>query len=560
MSVPGVTTCSLAQVALCCHGGVVNRFALCAIVAIGLVAVVAFPVAAAPLAWPSGLRHDDGSIADHPALTQTACADDPLAIKSVVVRCGLIEIDRPNGLGRNGLSLWVAVAGPRSTHELPLVVVPGGPGRAGTTDIIDRVQRNRGPFLTRDVVLLDPRGTGQSDGLLDCASFDTDWPTSCFETLLPERVDVGVYSASAIADDLEALRESLGIEAWHVRGDSYGAEIAQHLALRHPKPVRSIVLAAPTSIDVPQPFDRHVSIRDAVHSALELCEASPECSQGQRDLSARFEAVLERLATRPLSFAGPDADGSGPGATLDAHDAVLAAWWTVTDWNRMHLLQPLLVSLELGHVEVWNRVLEPQPAAAAATQNNNVQAHPLNDLSAWQERRTLYRNWILNHTLTLCNDGAAGQSHDDWRTGLGWWDSWRSGRAAMTACDALGVAEPMPLSPASSDAPPPMLILAGALDPIAPATGARLITQRFPTAHLVVLPWYAHEGMWSDPCPQLIASDFRQKPTSPVDDGCVADLTFANIYGDDCDRFIGLAVPAFCDHVWYDGFAQPAVP
>jgi 3-oxoadipate enol-lactonase len=53
-----------------------------------------------------------------------------------------------------------------------------------------------------------------------------------------------VYSTQAMADDAVSVLDAAGIDQAHVYGTSLGGMVAQQVALRHPKRVRSLVLGA----------------------------------------------------------------------------------------------------------------------------------------------------------------------------------------------------------------------------------------------------------------------------------------------------------------------------
>ena len=57
----------------------------------------------------------------------------------------------------------------------------------------------------------------------------------------------GPYSVGQHADDLAALLDALGIEAAHIGGTSYGAEISMVFALRYPKRTKSLIVTSAVS-------------------------------------------------------------------------------------------------------------------------------------------------------------------------------------------------------------------------------------------------------------------------------------------------------------------------
>lgn len=75
----------------------------------------------------------------------------------------------------------------------------------------------------RRVIAIDNRGTGRSDK--------------------PRRP----WTMATMADDVVAVLDDAGVDAAYIVGISMGGMIAQHVALRHPKRVRGLVLLATTA-------------------------------------------------------------------------------------------------------------------------------------------------------------------------------------------------------------------------------------------------------------------------------------------------------------------------
>jgi pimeloyl-ACP methyl ester carboxylesterase len=98
-----------------------------------------------------------------------------------------------------------------------LVCHPGGPGFSSLyfSDLAGLWERYT-------LVMLNPRGTGGSD----------------------RPADARAYQIDDYVDDVEALREHLGLERLMLLGHSHGGTVAQAYAARHPARVRKLVLAS----------------------------------------------------------------------------------------------------------------------------------------------------------------------------------------------------------------------------------------------------------------------------------------------------------------------------
>ncbi|MEV5439326.1 alpha/beta hydrolase [Streptomyces sp. NPDC052682] len=124
----------------------------------------------------------------------------------------------------------------------PLVVLPGGPMRASAY-----LGDLGGLSAHRRLVLLDLRGTGES--------------------AVPR--DPATYRCDRLVDDVEALREHLGLERMDVLAHSAGGSLAMLYAARHPERIRRLVLvtATPWALGLPAtPEDRLAAARARAHA------------------------------------------------------------------------------------------------------------------------------------------------------------------------------------------------------------------------------------------------------------------------------------------------------
>lgn len=105
----------------------------------------------------------------------------------------------------------------------PLVCLPGGPMRDAAY-----LGRLGGLGAHRQLILLDLRGTGRSQ--------------------IP--ADTATYRCDRQVDDVEALREHLGLDRMDLLAHSAGANLAALYAGRHPDRIASLVLLTPSVMAV----------------------------------------------------------------------------------------------------------------------------------------------------------------------------------------------------------------------------------------------------------------------------------------------------------------------
>jgi pimeloyl-ACP methyl ester carboxylesterase len=188
----------------------------------------------------------------------------------------------------------------------PVFFLAGGPGQAAAVGA--RIPALNALRAERDLVLVDQRGTGGSNGLF-CDFYGPPGDlSSYFREFLPlaqvracrqqlERTaDLSQYTTAYSVEDLEDVRRALGYQRLNFVGGSYGTRLAMEYVRKYGANVRSIVLegvAAP-AMHMPDRFGELA--QRALDALLTECEQDPSCHAAFPDVRAAARSVFERLA------------------------------------------------------------------------------------------------------------------------------------------------------------------------------------------------------------------------------------------------------------------------
>jgi pimeloyl-ACP methyl ester carboxylesterase len=213
------------------------------------------------------------------------------------LRCGQIETPMRRGdpsLGTTEVAFAVRPRGDRSRPSLgTILATDGGPGYGSTAaPFVRSVNAALAPLLRRrEIVYVDARGTGRSDAL-NCRTLqrglilESTAIGECANQLGPRFAG---YTTGETADDLDAVREALGLGRVFYYGDSYGTLLGQAFAVRHPGSLRGLILDSAYPAD--DPYYR--TLLPAGLNGLEIaCRRAPDCSG---DAIGRYSRVVRRF-------------------------------------------------------------------------------------------------------------------------------------------------------------------------------------------------------------------------------------------------------------------------
>jgi pimeloyl-ACP methyl ester carboxylesterase len=240
----------------------------------------------------------------------------PVSTESIEAQCARYTVaeDPAQPQGRKiALNIaWLPATDESATDADPVFFLAGGPGQAATEvwPQIDRAFREVRKH--RNVILIDQRGTGNSNPLVcrdsegrsavvDAAEPETDTAAFAQRCLAQLDADPRFYSTTDAVRDLENVRAALGVEQINLVGGSYGTRVAQQYALRHPDHVRTMVLdgVVPNTLVLGSEHARNLDESLALQFAR--CQQIPACRERfGDDVRGQLRTLMARLAGQPV--------------------------------------------------------------------------------------------------------------------------------------------------------------------------------------------------------------------------------------------------------------------
>jgi pimeloyl-ACP methyl ester carboxylesterase len=229
--------------------------------------------------------------------------------------CGRYEVyeDRVKKSGRKiMLNLLVLPAMADKPSPEPIFYLQGGPGGAATT--VAGASFMMLLHRTRDVVLVDQRGTGKSNPLYcnlrgDAADmrgafvegYATEAVRAC-RTELEKNADLRLYTTTIAMADLDDVRAALGYGKINVYGGSYGSTAALSYLNFYPQHVRTVTIQGVAPPDSPLPLAFGKGVENAINRLIDDCAAEEKCKAAFPELRQDWTTVVANLSKGPVTF------------------------------------------------------------------------------------------------------------------------------------------------------------------------------------------------------------------------------------------------------------------
>ena len=416
---------------------------------------------------------------------QQAWPPTPCVVQGIDARCGTFVVpeDRAKPDGRTiGLNVVVLPAWSKPVSKNAFAFLAGGPGSAATEEAASLSQLWVSSNATHDILLVDQRGTGQSNAytcpdptkpLVSRADLRS-YALACLKAF---GGDVSQYGTRAAMDDLDAVRAALGYRQLDVFGASYGATAAQVYLKLHPASVHTLMLSGPTAMDVPF-FGRYaVNAQHALDQVARRCASEPACRKAFPNWEQQFGSLVR---------------------AWNAHPVEIRKGVTMTGDMFAGVVHELLLDMEKA-------AFIPLVVASAA-KGDYTPIEGEGDLGAPAPQLMSWSVW--------CNEPWAGLGAEPpWGTSF---DSYTAAKIAnyRRGCTFLPKrSEPRSLWTLPSGSRVPVLAFAGGADPQDPPANLADLKRHFPDSRVVVLPNLGHQfGVGG--CIDEIAADFVRAGTT----------------------------------------------
>jgi len=401
----------------------------------------------------------------------------------------------------------------------PIFMLAGGPGQGARGSFPSLAPAFAEARKTRDIILLDQRGTGDSNPL-KCENADgesavveneeyttqsaIDFARKC-AAVYAGKVDVSQFSTADAILDLDLARRAIGADQINLIGISYGTRVAQQFAKKFPGSVRTVTIDGIAPMDLVLGQDHAKNLETSLDLQFARCKLDKACLEKMGDPREQLNQLLATLAKGPVPVRYRDA------ATGEWQDGQFSA----------------------GHIAMLTRLLAYQPQAAALLplQFSEANKGHFESLMALSEMVNRDVSDMIMHGMQLsvmCGEDVPDLVIDPQ-------DAKRLlGTGLVELMKAQCAVWPHKQRPADFRQPltgaVPVLILSGEFDPVTPPRYGDMVAKHLSNARHIVVKGAGHNVLPVGCMPKLFAKFLETADAKSLDVGCIESLTYAPMF------------------------------
>lgn len=452
-------------------------------------------------------------LAQQPALNLEDCHVDGFKEK---VQCGTLTVPENYQQPQNSkidLNVTILPAIDNSGDKLPLMFLAGGPGQAATE--LASLLRYRFYEIrkTRDIILVDQRGTGASSQLkcdveslqnLDVyGTLSLDFELSEIHDCVSQFTqDSRQFNSENAIRDVDAVRAALGYDKINIYGGSYGTRAALIYMQMFPDSLNSVVL------DSVAPMDVRIGLfgktaEDSFQTLIDNCDAEETCKSAFPNLDADFQKVYAQLNEASIEMTIPHPRLATPTTLIiDKQKFVSTIQTQLYSTNSRSILPLIINQAANGNF---------MPFVGVLAQSDEL-----------QPRGSVYINVLLN---IACSEDFPMISENQWTEDA---DNTFAREISHTVlrmvCPVWPKYTPSEFLYEPVTANIPTLILSGKLDPVTPPQFGDIADKMLPNSRHLVADKVGHIVASNECGVDIVAQFINDLDLAAIDDSCLEEL------------------------------------
>ena len=304
---------------------------------------------------------------------------------TAAARCGAFEVAEnplePDGRKIN-LNIAIAPATGKTTEPDPVFFFAGGPGQAASETwvmlrpVLNKIRKSR------DIVMIDQRGTGQSNKL-ECESeieedlnqeIDLDLIRTETEKCLADLDgDPRFYTTTIAMGDYNLVRQAIGYDKINIMGVSYGTRSAQVYLRLFPDTVRTVTLDSVVPMQLALGQEHAPMLDRSVKAVFEDCAADETCNSLFPRQAEELNALIGQLRNEPRQITIINPVSGEPQEMRLSADTLAVAIRFLSYSSETQALIPLLVhdALFYSLKNLRKRRIVTRPIACSEDRKSN---------------------------------------------------------------------------------------------------------------------------------------------------------------------------------------------